>query len=80
MSGNKKVVTIGTRPGKPVAAPTEEAANAWVESRVEVVEKPKRLTLEIPTELHRRVKSQCAARGTKMIDEITALLDKNFPK
>lgn len=74
MSGSKKVVQMGTRPGKP--APTQ--AEEWVESRGEL--KTKRLTLEIPAELHRRVKSQCAARGTKMIDEITALLDQRFPR
>jgi hypothetical protein len=78
MSGGKKVVRMGTRPGKPAPVPAQAAAEEWVESRG--APQTKRLTLEIPAELHRRVKSQCAARGTKMIDEITALLDQKFPR
>jgi hypothetical protein len=73
MSSVKRVM-FGTKPKTETPATTSDE---WVEARVE---KPKRLTLEIPAELHRRVKSQCAARGTKMIDEITALLDQNFPR
>ena len=40
----------------------------------------KRLTIDIPERLHTRVKSQCAKRGTKMADEIRALLETHFPK
>ncbi len=76
MSGKK--VAFGTRPTKPteanVAPPSQDE---WVEARGA---QTKRLTLEIPAELHKRVKSQCAARGMKMIDEITALLDKHYPR
>jgi hypothetical protein len=39
----------------------------------------KRLTIDVPVTLHNRVKSQCAARGLKMADEIRALLEKHFP-
>lgn len=41
-------------------------------------EKTKRLTLDIPEALHARIKSQCALRGTKMVDEIRALLEEHF--
>lgn len=75
MSGKK--VAFGTRPKTteaPTATPTQDE---WVEARGA---QTKRLTLEIPAELHKRVKSQCAARGTKMIDEITTLLDQHYPR
>jgi hypothetical protein len=38
----------------------------------------KRLTLDIPEELHARIKSQCALRRTKMVDEIRAILETHF--
>ena len=38
----------------------------------------KRLTIDIPEELHTRVKMQCAGRGRKMADEIRTLLEDNF--
>ena len=39
----------------------------------------KRLTLDIPEELHRRVKSGCAARGEKIADVVRRYLDAEFP-
>ena len=38
-----------------------------------------RFTIDVPEDLHRRIKLQCTARGLKMADEIRALLDKHFP-
>lgn len=38
----------------------------------------KRLTIDIPESLHRTIKSQCAQRGTKMADEIRALLIREY--
>lgn len=38
----------------------------------------KRLTIDIPEELHRRVKTACAAKGVQMADEIRTLLEKEF--
>ena len=40
--------------------------------------KMKRLTLDVSEELHRKIKSACANRGTKMADEIRALLETHF--
>jgi hypothetical protein len=37
----------------------------------------KRLTLDIPESLHRLIKSQCASRGNKIVDEIK-LLEKKY--
>lgn len=38
----------------------------------------KRFTVDVPESLHRRIKAQCAMRGTKMADEIRALLEKHY--
>jgi len=40
--------------------------------------KTTRFTIDIPTELHARIKSQCALRKVKMREEIQALLEKHF--
>ncbi len=40
----------------------------------------KRLTIDIPEELHARIKSQCALRRTKMADEIRVLLENHFSR
>jgi ParG len=39
----------------------------------------KRLTIDIPEELHRRVKSGCALRGEKIADVVRELLEQRFP-
>lgn len=38
----------------------------------------KRLTIDIPSYLHRSIKSQCALRGTKIADELRALLAEKY--
>jgi len=56
----------------------------WTAS--EAIEEPpikiesKRLTIDIPIALHKRIKSQCAIRGENMADEIRKLLEKHFPE
>jgi hypothetical protein len=40
----------------------------------------KRLNLNIPAELHRRVKTRCASEGMEMTEVIIRLLEQNFPK
>ena len=71
-----KKVTFGT---KPSAAPKAANADDWVEKGRTEGEATTRFTIDIPTELHARIKSQCALRKTKMKDEIQSLLEKNFP-
>lgn len=39
-----------------------------------------RLTIDIPVELHRTIKSQCALRGTKIADEVRQLLFEKYLK
>lgn len=76
---SSKQVKIAPRPtGRKAAA----KADAWVESRPnEGKDEPmKRLTLDIPESLHRRLKVTCASRGTKMADELRELLLQNYPE
>lgn len=40
----------------------------------------KRLTIDISSSLHRRIKTYCAANGLIMADEIRAILDEKFPE
>jgi hypothetical protein len=74
-----KKVLIGTKPtGKLVPA----SADAWVESRSngDEPEVMKRLTIDVPTSLHRTIKAQCAMRGTKIVDEVRELLLQKYGK
>lgn len=43
-------------------------------------EKMSRFTIDVPESLHRRVKMQCAGRGTKMADMMRELLEREFPE
>jgi hypothetical protein len=76
--GGKKKVQFGVnRPSEP--PPTTEIDN-WVESRSPKIAEPmKRLTIDVPLSLHKRIKSQCALQNLVMADEIRALLEKRFP-
>jgi len=75
MTGKK--VAFGPKPSsKPAAAPSAEE---WVKNREEAADEPmKRLTLDIPESLHRTIKVSCAGRGTKMAEEIRALLEAHY--
>lgn len=64
-----KKVTLGLKPVKPT--------DKWVEDRGEP-EKMKRLTIDIPSGLHRAIKSQCAMQGKNMADEIRELLLQKY--
>ena len=67
---------------KPTTERSKDLAENWISSR-EVTEEEreelKRLTIDVPATLHKRIKTQCASRGLKMADEIRVLLEKNFP-
>jgi hypothetical protein len=39
-----------------------------------------RLTIEVPVDLHTRIKVECARRRAKMTDVIRELLEQEFPK
>ena len=74
-----KKIAIGTRPvNKPVEV-VETAGDAWVENREEKeIECIKRLTIDIPESLHRKIKAQCASRGSKISDELRELLLQKY--
>lgn len=91
MSG-KRVAFSAARPSERIAA----GADDWVTSRngsdpeapgsirdtqnAPAQEPLKRLTLDIPESLHRAIKAQCAADGTKMVVEIRELLEQKYRK
>ena len=39
----------------------------------------KRFTVDVPENLHRRIKAECALRGVKMADYLRQTLEKLFP-
>ena len=78
-----KKVSFGTKPAKL----TQTKIDEWVENQTEEEPQPeqkqplktKRFTMDISSDLHTRIKSQCALRGVTMHDEVIALLEKHFP-
>jgi hypothetical protein len=73
--------TIAFKPVKP-ASPDD-----WVKSAKPLereapapTEPMKRFTIDVPVELHRRVKAECARHGVKMADVLRELLEREFPK
>lgn len=70
---NTKKVLIGARPTN---KPATQTADAWVESRATT--EMKRLTIDVPVGLHRLIKTQCAARGKKIADEVRELLLQKY--
>lgn len=72
-----KKIQIGAKPTNKVAA----AADEWVQNREIAVgdkEANKRLTIDVPESLHRAIKTQCAARGTRIADEVRELLIQKY--
>ncbi|MES2709457.1 MAG: plasmid partition protein ParG [Verrucomicrobiota bacterium] len=90
-----KTVNIGMRPAaRPTAEaidkwmegnsagagePGAESPPAAAGSVKPPAPKMKRLTIDIPDSLHRRVKSRCGQDGLRMADVIRDLLDQRFP-
>jgi hypothetical protein len=53
----------------------------WVQNReVTDREETKRLTIDVPISLHKRIKSQCAIENLVMADVIRELLEQRFPR
>ncbi len=76
-----KKVTFGTKPRERKAQTPEEWISGGANSKShENREKQEvtRFTIDIPSELHARIKSQCALKKVKMRDEIQALLERHF--
>lgn len=57
---------------KPKAAPEKKGDDKKPETG--------RLAIDLPVNLHRRIKASCALRGVNMTNEITALLAEKYPE
>ena len=66
-------VNWGQRPSKKAAQ-----LDSFVK-QTQVKAATRRLNLNIPVELHARIKAQCAMRGMDMTEVLTELLDEQFP-
>ena len=54
--------------------------DSWVGERI-IPKEPtitKRLTIDVPIDLHSKIKSGCALKGVKMVDEINRILEREF--
>lgn len=72
----KKSISISAKPNLQKPAPKPDD---WVAHRDQAgTGKMKRLTIDVPQELHAKIKVACAHRGTKMADEIRAILEQEF--
>jgi hypothetical protein len=60
-------------------SPQSEAAHQ-VEKDGPKKDNNKRLTIDIPESLHKRVKAQCATQGTTIADVVRAFLERKFPE
>jgi len=90
VEGRMKKVAFNT-PRKAAAADADDwvqnARQSDRETKMEIatapsspVEAMKRFTIDVPNELHRRIKTQCAMRGAKMADVLREILEREFPK
>lgn len=70
-----KKITIGRKPSSK-SGPT--SPDDWISDRSRSNEPMKRLTIDIPRPLHKRVKSQCALNGENMADVVREFLEKRF--
>ena len=71
-----KKVQFSPKPTSTATAPA--SADKWVESRASEAEPIKRLTLDLPESLHRKIKTDCAMRGTKMAEELREMLIQKY--
>jgi hypothetical protein len=79
----KKVTFAAKRPSQAVPSNIDQ----WVEKRdgapTALASPPsdikmKRLTIDVPVSLHRKIKSTCALKNLHMADEIRDLLEQHF--
>jgi hypothetical protein len=72
-----KKVSFGAKP----TARQDKTADEWVDGIApEKVKRGEltRYTIDIPVELHAKIKSYCALKHVKMRDEIITMLEKHF--
>ena len=60
--------------------PSSKSADSWVQDKQpKTNEKMKRFTVDVPEELHKRVKVQCYMQGKLMADVLREVLEREFP-
>ncbi|WP_299316269.1 plasmid partition protein ParG [uncultured Halomonas sp.] len=71
-----KKVSFTPKPTAKASTPDE-----WVQDRTGT-DRPrmKRLTIDIPEELHRRLKMDCAANGHRMADMVREMISQKYGK
>ena len=73
---SKKISFNAKRPSVQPAGNVDD----WVAGHETSKSEPmKRLTIDVPLGLHKRIKSQCAMQNLVMADEIRELLERRFP-
>jgi hypothetical protein len=71
-----KKVEFGPKP----AHGSRISADKWVENRDAVhVEITKRLTIDVPYELHKRIRTLCLADDRSMAEVVREILEEKFP-
>jgi hypothetical protein len=65
-----------------IQRPKAVTPESWVKNAPETAPEvdTKRLTLDIPAELHRRIKMACAAKDRLMSDVLRDILEDAFPR
>lgn len=64
-----------------ISRPKASTPESWVKEKVEPTQGPsKRLTLDVPVDLHRRIKIGCASQDRLMADVLREVLEAAFPK
>ena len=64
---------------KPAGSSGRLSPDEWINDK-NAGQPMKRLTIDVPLGLHKRINSQCAEKGTKMADAVRELLEKQFPE
>jgi len=70
--------TVAFKVPKP-ATPDDWVRNAPAPSAPTAQQPTKRFTIDVPLELHSRIKVACAERGLKMADVLRDLREREFP-
>lgn len=71
-----KKINFAPKPGSRGHMPS---ADQWVAGQAPI-EPTKRLTIDVPLSLHRRIKTQCAIDDLVIADVVRGLLEKRFPE
>lgn len=60
--------------------PQPSTAEQWISGNHKPAESMKRFTIDVPLDLHTRIKTGCAQRRLKMADVVRAWLQREFRK